>query len=334
MPVTTLHTMTWQEVRELDRTLTVPLLPVGALEAHGPHLPLSTDVIISEAMAREGGERLAKRGYHALLLPPIVYTAARFGAGFSGTISLHPQSVSSVILDIARSLSGQGFLYLVIANSHLDPANLDSIEAVAETVGEEELLEFIFPNIVKKPWATRLPEEFQTGACHAGRYEGSVLMAERPDLVREEIQKSLSANPSSLSRAIRDGKTTFEEAGGPEAYFGFPADASAAEGREIVETLGGILEAGFVEAVGADVLPLPRTVDIASPEKSDRAADYDAGKDSAERKAGGKSRESAEKLRGAVPHAGDRPMEEQQSELDLGRDRAVDADAGDEEERT
>jgi creatinine amidohydrolase len=59
--------------------------------------------------------------------------------------------------------------------------------------------------------------------------------------VRDGIRKGLPPNPASLSTAIRNGARTFEEAGGPRAYFGWPADASAEEGKEILGTLGGIL---------------------------------------------------------------------------------------------
>src|SRR2546425_10165 len=82
--------LTWEEVRDLDRTKAVALLPVGAVEAHGPHLPLTTDVVIAETMARAAAVRLATRGYDALLLPPLAYTAAEFAAGFPGTVSLRP----------------------------------------------------------------------------------------------------------------------------------------------------------------------------------------------------------------------------------------------------
>ena len=75
------------------------------------------------------------------------------------------------------------------------------------------------------------------------------MLAERPELVRDEIRAGLAPNPASLSRAIRDGKRSFEEAGGPQAYFGFPAQATAEEGRETVEILGTILD----EAVQAEL---------------------------------------------------------------------------------
>jgi creatinine amidohydrolase len=68
------------------------------------------------------------------------------------------------------------------------------------------------------------------------------VLAERRELVREAAMAALPPNLASLSRAIRDGKRSFQEAGGDRAYFGYPAQATAEEGRTIVETLGGILE--------------------------------------------------------------------------------------------
>src|SRR5438128_5580624 len=68
MAVLDLAQLTWEEVRDLDRAKAVAILPVGAVEAHGPHLPLATDVIIAETMARAAAARLATHGYDAVLL--------------------------------------------------------------------------------------------------------------------------------------------------------------------------------------------------------------------------------------------------------------------------
>ncbi|MBI4229819.1 MAG: creatininase family protein [Planctomycetes bacterium] len=241
MGVHTLATMTWKEVEALDRARLVAVLPVGAVEAHGPHLPLLTDVIIAEGMAREGARLLSERGHEALLLPPLAYTSAGYGASFPGTVSIRPETATALLVDIARSLAAQGVKTLAIASAHLDPSHIVSIEAMASAIRSERLLAVAFPDITRKPWVTRLTDEFKSGACHAGRFEGSVVMAERPDLVREEIRKRLPPNPVSLSKAIREGKRTFGEAGGPEAYFGWPAEATAEEGRRTAAILGAIL---------------------------------------------------------------------------------------------
>lgn len=239
--------LTWEEVLHLDRPRAVALLPVGAIEAHGPHLPLATDVILAEAMANAAAERLEAEGRIAVVLPALPYAAAPFGAGFPGTISVGAASVKAVLLDLARELTRQGFAALGVANAHLDPAHLEMLAATRAAADEEELLPVICPDLTRKPWALRLGEEFQTGACHAGRYEGSVVLAVRPDLVREETRRALTPNPSSLSRAIRTGARTFEEAGGPRAYFGWPADATAEEGMRTIEALGAILAEAVLE---------------------------------------------------------------------------------------
>lgn len=253
---------TWTEIQALldrqtpERPL-VTILPAGATEAHGPHLPLQTDRVIALAMARRGAEILAEHGITARVLPPLDYTAAPFARGFSGTVSVRPETVTALVVDLGTALALQGVKVLALANAHLDPAHLGALYAArkaltesSETVG----LRIVFPDVTRKPWALRLTEEFQSGACHAGQYEGSIVMASRPELVRNGVRTSLETRPISLSQAIRNGLTSFEEAGGKEAYFGDPAAASRQEGLATIQTLGEILaEAIRSEAILSDV---------------------------------------------------------------------------------
>ncbi|HET8833782.1 MAG TPA: creatininase family protein, partial [Gemmatimonadales bacterium] len=244
-----LAAMTWEEARGAAGPRSAAILPVGAIEAHGPHLPLETDVIIAQAMARAGAERLAARGWSVVVLPALPFTTARFAETFAGTLSLRPATATAVVVDLAGGLARHGFAMLALANAHLDPAHLASLDAAAGEVRRELGLPVAFPNLSLKPWAPRLSEEFRSGACHAGQFETSVVLAERPELVRDAIRTTLPPNPASLSRAIREGKQSFEEAGGSRAYFGSPAQATAEEGRATIETLGAILE----EAVQAEL---------------------------------------------------------------------------------
>jgi creatinine amidohydrolase len=237
-----LAAMTWEEARAAAGPRSAAILPVGAIEAHGPHLPLETDVIIAQAMARSGAARLGARGMRVVVLPPLTYTAAAFAEGFAGTLSLRPDTVTRTVLDIAGSLTRHGFAVLAIANAHLDPGHLASLEAAANEIRRDLGMAVAFPNLAAKPWALRLSDEFRSGACHAGQFETSVMLAERPELVREDTRLALPAIPASLSRAIQDGKQSFEEAGGARAYFGFPAQATADEGRATIEVLGAILD--------------------------------------------------------------------------------------------
>jgi creatinine amidohydrolase len=249
LTVLPLAAMTWEEARDAAGPGSVGILPVGAVEAHGPHLPLETDVIIAQAMARSGATRLAARGMRVVILPPLTYTTAGFARGFAGTLSLRPETVTATVLDIAGGLTWHGFGVLAIANAHLDPMHLASLEAAVIAIRRELGLAVAFPNLAAKPWSLRLSDEFKSGACHAGQFETSIVLAEHPRLVREAIMAALPPNPVSLSRAIRDGKVSFEEAGGERAYFGFPAQATPEEGRATIELLGAILD----EAVQAEL---------------------------------------------------------------------------------
>ena len=246
MPVHELAQLTWEEVRDLDREHTVVVLPVGAIEAHGPHLPLDTDVVIATTMARAGARKLAAHGRFVLILPALAYTAAPFGSTFHGTLSISGGAVTTIILDLARSLSHQGFRLLAVANAHLDPAHLTALHDAVQRGRADGLLPIVFPDLTRRPWASRLGDEFKSGACHAGQFETSIVLRERADAVRDEVRQSLAPNPQSLSQAIKAGKRTFVEAGGARAYFGDPAAATADEGSRLVETLGSILEEAVI----------------------------------------------------------------------------------------
>jgi creatinine amidohydrolase len=243
---------TWEEVGSLDPGRSVALLPLGAVEAHGPHLPLSTDVIMAEAMARDGARRLSERGLDVLVLPALPYTAAGFAADFPGTLDIRPETVTALLVDVADSLARHGVGVLAFASPHVDPAHRASVRAAREEIAARGHLVAVFPDLASRRWAARLGDEFLSGACHAGRFEGSVVLAARPGLVRDRIRRSLPRVDASLSDAIRDGKTSFSEAGLTRAYCGSPAEATAEEGRATIATLGAILE----EAVAAE-LPAP-----------------------------------------------------------------------------
>jgi len=217
MPIHELAQLTWEEARDLDRARTVVVLPVGAIEAHGPHLPLATDIVIAAAMARAGAGRLAAR-HPVLILPGVAYTAAGFAAKFHGTLSISGTTVTA-------------------------------LHEAVQLARVERLVPIVFPDLTRRPWGSRLGDEFKSGACHAGQFESSIVLREHPSGVRDKIRRTLPPNPRSLSDAIKTGKRSFEEAGGPRAYFGDPAAATAEEGSKLVDALGGILEEAVMEAI-------------------------------------------------------------------------------------
>ena len=252
MAIRELAELTWEEVRDLDRARTVALLPVGATEAHGPHLPLGTDNLIAGAMARAAAAKLAAHGTDSVILPVLAYSAAPFGAAFAGTLSASAATIAALIADLAVEVARHGFAALAIANAHLDPAHLKSLAEAQRLAAARGATRLICPDLTRRELAARLGEEFKSGACHAGRYEGSVVLATRPDLVRSAIARALPPVPMSLSQAIRDGRTTFAEAGGPRAYFGAPAEATADEGARTIDVLGDILAEAALAALAPE----------------------------------------------------------------------------------
>jgi creatinine amidohydrolase len=253
MAVRELSAMTWEEVDALDAACIVAILPVGATEAHGPHLPLGTDVVIAEAMATSGGGRLSDRGLEALILPAIAYTPVPFAAGFAGTIGISADTLTTTIASIAAALGARGIRTLAIANAHLDPAHVralyNAVAVAASLPSDAPCATIIYPDITRRELASQLTDEFRSGACHAGRYETSIVLATRPELVREPLRAALVPVPESLTEAMRAGKSTFEEAGGGRAYFGAPAEATEAEGHATIAALGAILERAVMQSL-------------------------------------------------------------------------------------
>jgi creatinine amidohydrolase len=234
---------TWTELRDLlaRGQRCAIILPVGSTEAHGPHLPLNTDVIIAEETALRAARRLAARGETAFVLPPISYSVTDFSEGFAGSLSITATTATALVRDVLLSLAKQGFTRLAIANAHLEPAHVSTLREACEEVKSQTGVEVAFPDVTRRRWAGMLTEEFQSGACHAGRYESSLVLAARPELVRDDVRRALAPKLTSLSQAIRAGATRFTEIGGEQAYFGSPAEATAEEGERVFEILAAMI---------------------------------------------------------------------------------------------
>jgi len=240
---------TWTEARDRLARGAIAILPVGSTEAHGPHLPLSTDVIISEEMSLRACEKLNSRGLECLVMPAVVYSVTDFSIDFPGTISIKKETASALIRDVCLSLYEQGAKLVVIANSHLEPEHIASITDAIAAVRSQTNREVVFPDKRRRRWAEKLGEEFLRGDCHAGSYETSLVMAARSELVRDDVRQSLERVPISIGEKIKGGAKTFNEAGGSNAYFGDPRAASSEEGEKLYETLSDMLVTAVMEAL-------------------------------------------------------------------------------------
>ena len=118
-----LANLTYRELEARDKTRMVVLLPVGATEAHGPHLPLATDVIISEAMAERAAQRLVDARVDALVAPSMAYSVADFASNFAGTISIRAETATALLVDLGKS-------FLVVQTDQFARVDLDQEDFV------------------------------------------------------------------------------------------------------------------------------------------------------------------------------------------------------------
>lgn len=212
----------------------VVILPTGACEAHGPHLPLDTDVRIAVAMADVAARRVS-----GIVLPAIPYGVTRFARNFPGTLTISPDVLTALVADVLCSAYHAGAAKLAIANAHFEPANVDALFAACRLVNERTGAAVAFPHAGSRKNAERLRAAAAPLDGHSGIYETSLVLAIAPRLVRGH--QKLQSVGADLAQGIVAGATCFEEAGGPLAYFGEPAKASAALGVALLDELATIL---------------------------------------------------------------------------------------------
>jgi creatinine amidohydrolase len=182
-------------------------------------------MLISVGICRRAAERL-RGDVDVLVLPPLPYGVTRYGAAFPGAVGIGEDTLRALVTEIARLLDR-----VVLVNSHFEP---EQVKTLRET-GLPLL------DLTRRANAERLTEEFRSGSCHAGRYETSLVLAERPELVHLDRMRALEAKIVDMPAGIAAGRTDFLALGMDESYCGSPADASAEEGEQTFETLAEML---------------------------------------------------------------------------------------------
>ncbi|MDQ2784248.1 MAG: creatininase family protein [Chloroflexota bacterium] len=234
--------LTWLEARDAFAVGAVAILPIGATEAHGPHLPLDTDVQIAVGAADRVAALLVSEGTPALVLPPLAYGVSFVGTSFAGTLPVAVETMTAVVRDVLVGLDRYGCTAGIIVNSHLEPAHAVALNAgiAAAEAATDERLRVVFPDLREERWSALLSEEFRRGARHAGGYETALMMIAAPDAVREPERQRLQPVWIDLPGKLRAGEKTFAEAGATLGYFGDPASATVAEGEILFDALAHI----------------------------------------------------------------------------------------------
>lgn len=212
----------------LDGTPAVALIPIGSTEPHGPHLPLGTDAILSDEVCRRAARALRDRGIAAVVAPTIAFGVTHYAAGFRGAIGVREDTLLSLLYDVASRLLDDGVAQVSFVNNHLEAAHVAVIEKAVESIASQRGPTCVsFPNQLTKRWGRTLTDEFKKGNCHAGAYEGSLVLAARGELFRADVARDLPKLDISLANTENK---TFHELGMDRAYTGAPADATREEG--------------------------------------------------------------------------------------------------------
>jgi creatinine amidohydrolase len=210
-----LSTFTWPEAAE-SAPASLLAVPLGATEQHGPHLPVSTDTLVAEALCAA----LAERRPEIVVGPTLPYGSSGEHAGFTGTLSIGRAALEHVVVELVRS--ADAFTGVVLVSGH--GGNGVPLARAEQRLREEG-------RAVLAWWPVAGPGT----DAHAGRTETSLLLLLAPDLVRAERAEPGETRPLSelAPRLERDGVRAVSANG----VLGDPSHASAAEGARLLAAM-------------------------------------------------------------------------------------------------
>lgn len=205
---------TWEDVSQRPRTILA--VPLGSLEQHGPHLPLSTDTTIAVALAT----LLAREHADVVLTPPIAIGASGEHAGFAGTLSVGSNVLRDLIVELVRSADWADGVVLV--NGH--GGNSEAVRsAVALLHAEGRSVLSWWPNLPEDPHAD----------SHAGWLETSVMLHLAPQSVF--MERAAAGDPRPLDELLPTLRSVGVAGVSANGVLGDPAGANAEAGARIIE---------------------------------------------------------------------------------------------------
>jgi len=206
----------------------IAVMPIGAMEQHGAHLPLLTDTMLAAGVAA----RIAN-GCDGLLLPAIPYGDAWTAEGWPGTLSLSPTTLRAVVEDLGRGLQRMGVKGLVTINGHF--GNREPIALAARALHEAgfPVLHLDYPLLEVVAAETVDSKPAGPGFYHADEVETSMLLALEPGAVKmERAAPEYPAFPP-LFGSVPMQLSSFNRSG----VFGDPRPATAEKGEKIIAAI-------------------------------------------------------------------------------------------------
>ena len=214
------------------------VLPVGATEQHGPHLPLGTDFLIVEHVTRAAAPR-ARPDIDVLVAPTFQTGSSDHHLPFGGTISLATERYYAALRDMTASLIQSGFRRIFIVNGH--GGNHELIELVVRDLALSHagnLAAASYWDLARASLAEQVPDLGGRLPGHAGAFETSLIMALHPELVANPLPHRTAEElarvtvPSTPFRAERHGFWR-----SIDGYTDSPDQASAERGQHLLEII-------------------------------------------------------------------------------------------------
>jgi len=220
--------LTTKELKDIIRNDPLVILPIGATEAHGIHLPLGTDTFQAEHVANE----MSCRAENILVAPTLPYGIHSSMKGIAGTINITFDSMRSFVTDILRSLVGHGMGRILIISGHAASSHMTAVTEACRSVVSEHDVKIMF---VSDFYVAQGCSEFRfDGDGHGGVLETSRMLAIDPSIVKKDRPKGEFIDAGGI--ILRDGSVCM-----PEGIAGDTSKASAELGERmnnyIVDTL-------------------------------------------------------------------------------------------------
>lgn len=196
----TLTEMSGEEVQEALNHTRAILIPVGATEDHGPHLPLGTDTMEAREICRRTAVRLARMDCPVVVGPVIPFGTSSFHMAFPGTVSIRSGTLKRLLFEVCMSLYDGGFRDFVLIHGH--DGNLPSMMVSAQEIVDARQ----DTRAVVLNWLAPLSEVYHTvqtsakGEGHGGEGETSRLLVTHPELVHPERGRAHYVPPEQMRR--------------------------------------------------------------------------------------------------------------------------------------
>lgn len=260
-PLSQWQALTTSELAAAAQADAVAIQPVAAIEQHGAHLPLATDLSIAGGLLDAAATQLDP-AITALQLPPLAIGDSDEHADFTGTLALRPSTLIAVLQDLGTSLVRSGVRRLILLNSH--GGNREACAIAAQLLRRQAGMLAVRADYQTWP----LPEDLDLPAAecregiHGGALETSLMLALDPDAVRRG-QVTATAAPQSRHVGAAERAWLAQDLA-PGGIVGDPSRASAALGRRLVAHYAALL-ADVIRRTAEHELPGSGTADCAAP---------------------------------------------------------------------